>query len=282
MSISVKAYAKINLSLDIVGKRDDGYHLLRTVMQSIGLFDVIKVGICESGIKLVCDDPSVPTDERNTAYKACKLFFDATRQECGAVVEIQKNIPSQAGLGGASADAAAVLWALNTLSEIKLSKDALFEVGAKVGADVPFCMEGGTVLCEGIGEILTRLPPLPDCTILIAKPDAGVSTAAAYALFDSSTSPLKEYTDGVIKALKGKDIKDVCGALGNIFESLAGISEVESIKRECLKNGALGACMSGSGSAVYAVFDDEAKAEKCKSEISELCGFTHICKPVRA
>lgn len=281
MSISVKANAKINLSLDIVGTRSDGYHLLRSVMQSVDLHDVITVSLKSGEIKIICDDKNVPTDRRNTVYKACECFFKAVNSKSGAIIEIEKHIPSEAGLGGASADAAAVLWALNTLSDEKLTEKELFEVGANVGADVPFCMKSGTALCEGIGEVLTELPPIPDCSILIAKPDVGISTAKAYALFDKSESLQKEYTDEIISAINDSDIHKIAKNLGNAFEALAGVKEIFDIKDIMLSCGAYGSCMSGSGSAVFGIFGSKEKSRICERKLLNKKIFAKVCKPTK-
>ena len=183
--ITVKAPAKINLSLDILGKRADGYHFLRTVMHAIDLCDTIHISMTGSDIQILCDREDVPCDERNIAYKAAAAFFDQTQAtQTGIRIQIDKTIPSQAGLGGGSADGAAVLVALNELYQTGLDTSKLQKIGALVGADIPFCITGGCALAEGIGEILSPIHAQLDCCFVVCKPEIGVSTAAAYNKFD--------------------------------------------------------------------------------------------------
>ena len=250
--LRAKAYAKINLSLDIVGVRDDGYHLIKTVMQSISLHDVVGVEKTEGGITISCSDPTVPCDEKNIVYKCAKKFFEHTKKEFGIHIDIQKNIPSQAGLGGGSADGAAVLVILNRLCGNPLCTEELCKIGAKVGADIPFCIVGGCVLCEGIGEVLTPIDSKVNLDLCIVKPEFGVSTVEAYKAFDNAEIHEHPNTDLVLSALESGDKNTLVKNFVNVLEMDKRIDE---IKKELVDSGAVSACMSGSGSAVFAVID---------------------------
>lgn len=272
----LNAYAKINLSLDITGARADGYHLLKTVMQTVSLCDKVTVERSKI-ISLTCSEPSVPTDEKNTAVKAAKAFFDFTKIDGGAEIHIEKQIPSEAGMGGASADAAAVIKALNELYSTNLSNDDLLKIGLSVGADVPFCMVGGTALCEGIGEQITPLKNIPDCFIVIAQPESGISTKAAYDAYDNGNYENSEYTDKLLENISSLDA--VANSLGNIFEELASNPDIDIIKMQMKSAGAIGACMTGSGSVVFGIFDDENKAKFCVKELNEDYKTVNLTKP---
>ena len=274
--ITLQAYAKINLSLDITGKREDGYHLLKTVMQSVSLCDTVTVELCDD-IIITCSDKTVPCDERNTAYKAVKAFYDYIKANSGAKIHIEKAIPHEAGMGGASADAAAVICALNELTNSNLTQKQLLEIGLKVGADVPFCQVGGTMLCEGIGEVMTPIKNMPDCFLVIAKPESGISTKEAYSAFDNSVTSFELFTDKLLDNID--TLQGISENLGNIFEELANNPEIDIIKMQMKSAGALGACMTGSGSAVFGIFTDEAKAKLCEKELNEDYPFVCICKP---
>ena len=275
----VKAFAKINLSLDIVGKREDGYHELRTVMQSVSLCDMISIEKTEGAIALSVSDKAVPDGEGNLAYKAASRFFEFSKIGGGAKIHIQKNIPSQAGLGGASADCAAVLGALNEMYERPLDKELLAEIGASLGADVAFCLTGGACLCEGVGEKLTTIERLSDCFIVIAKPNEGVSTPAAYAQYDKLKAKPVFTTDTVISALSNKSVFETAKAMSNSFSEAIILPSVDDIKNIIKNSGALGTNMSGSGSAVFGLFDDKAKAKACRESFSKDI-FSAVCVPV--
>lgn len=289
-SISISAYAKLNLSLDIVGTREDNYHFLRTVMQSIDIYDTLTIAMCEGDeISLTCDDDELILNEDNSVLKATNQFFDTVGvKNRGLSVHIEKNIPSQAGLGGASADAAAMLIGLNSLYNTNLSTIELCAMGVEIGADVPFCIVGGTQLCEGIGEIITPAPKLPDCYIVVAKPVGGISTPKAYAKFDSIYGncnlniKANEFTDNLISSLRTGDLSRVGERIGNVFESLADVKDILLIKEAMLSMGAVGASMSGSGTAVYGLFsiDEYDRAVKCMKYLSLHYPFSTICKPL--
>lgn len=259
---SAKAFAKINLLLDIVGKRTDGYHLLRSVMQSVSLFDRITIEkTAGTGrIAVECCTERVPIGEKNIAYKAASLFFENTKiKNTDIGIRIEKHIPMQAGLGGGSADAAAVLQLMNDMCDTSLSPAALAEIGIKAGADVPFCIYGGTCLAEGVGERITRLPPLPTCRILLVKPKAGAGTKEIFEAYDASAQAAHPATDNLISALRNADLVAVAASVGNALEPVTSgiVKEVGSIRESLIRNGALNARMTGSGTAVFGIFEKE-------------------------
>lgn len=277
--IKVNAHAKINLFLDITGVLPNGYHSLNNVMQQIELHDEVKVSLSEgSGVKIICDNPVVPIGKRNIAYKAAALFTEKTGLSAKITIDIKKNIPVMAGLGGSSTDGAAVLKALNRLCGEPLTCSELEMLGAGLGADVPFCIRGNAALCRGIGEKMTDIRGLENCCILIVKPDFPCSTSEGYKLYDKT--PLKSMgePDGLIAALKENNIKKTVGYLYNIFESLYRDSRIEKIKNDLLSSNALGALLSGSGSAVFGLFEDEGKALEALSRLNY--PFTLLTKPV--
>lgn len=286
MQLNVKAPAKINLSLDIVGKRPDGYHDVAMVMQAVSLYDTVTVSdeVDDNAAQLVavtCDVEGIPTDSSNIVCKAAEQFFRYTGVKPKNIsVDIQKNIPSQAGLAGGSTDAAAVIVALNRMFDTKLNEKQMCEIGENVGADVPFCIVGGTKLAKDTGTTMTKLPPLNKCSILICKPDVNVSTAQAYAMCDSK--PPKGYivTDNVVDMICKRNLRGAAQCLYNEFEAVMQLPQINDIKRTMLKNKALGSCMSGSGSAVFGIFLNEKKALKCKDAMNAEFDKLYICEPV--
>ena len=280
-TISVKAYAKLNLFLEITGKRDDGYHLLRSVMQSISLYDVLRFEFTEGNdVKLLSNDENMPLDKKNLVWKAIDAFYRSVDvQRMGVSVYIQKNIPSMAGMAGGSSDAAATLVALNELYGKPLTSEELCEIGATLGADVPFCIVGGTVLCEGVGDILTKLDDIPDCCFAVAKPDIGISTPEAYKLFDNMTITDKPDYKGFKAGLVSGDIKKIADNLYNSLEIACNLDEINEIKSRFVDFGALNSMMTGSGSAVFGIFKDTVKAEYAISQFDDV-PFTGVFKPV--
>ena len=266
MKKTVKAYGKINLSLEITGLLPNGYHSLKTVMQSVSLYNRITVETNTSGIiTLSSDDKSLPTDRKNTAFRAAELFLEAAKPNgIGLDIYIEKNVPYQAGMGSASADAAGVLAAANKLCGSILPQNELLGIAAKVGADVPFCLIGGTALAEGIGEKLTALPSLPDCGLLIYHPNKGISTPEAYRRFDAMTDPVQPDCSECVKAIESGSLKAVSDSCGNVFELCCDIGDVFEMKSELLRAGALTACMTGSGTAVFGIFETDSKAQAAK------------------
>lgn len=281
MKITVKAFAKINLFLDITGINDIGYHLLDSVMQSVTLCDEIGLEQTESGkIEIFCSVADIPCDETNIAHKAARLFFERTGEKNkGLAITLKKNIPHQAGLGGGSADAAGVLVGLNHIYGNKLNENELCDIGVKVGADVPFCIVGGTKRAQGIGEKFTPVSPMPDCSIVIAKPDFGVSTVKAYADYDLLENPKKLDISALLTALESGDLTALGGSLHNAFEQVVPNDEIDSIKSVMSSCGALGSLMSGSGSAIFALFDESSNAQTCFDALQKAGVRVHICAP---
>ena len=277
--VTVSAPAKVNLTLNIEGRREDGYHLLSSVFQSVLLCDTVTVSLSErEGIHLTLSDPLLPTDARNTAYKAAQLFFETIGQPPAVSVYVEKRIPQQAGLGGGSADAAGVLVGLNALYDAGLSLDALCTLGEKVGADVPFCIKGGTAMVTGIGEIIEPLPAMPVCPMVIAKPKVGVSTKEAYAAVDSKKTVFADQ-DAMRSAIADGDLPRIGSLLCNAFEQALAIPEVEDVVR-CMKTfSPYGCAMSGSGSAVFGLFRSESEALECKEVLLKSGVDAVLCAP---
>ncbi|NLA73242.1 MAG: 4-(cytidine 5'-diphospho)-2-C-methyl-D-erythritol kinase [Clostridiales bacterium] len=261
--MTVKANAKINLILDITGTLKNGYHSIYTIMQSVDLYDTVTVSLNETGnIKLLCDKP-IPCDERNTAYKAAQIFFNKTGIKNGADIKIEKRIPVSAGLAGGSADAAAVLAVLNKLTGKNLSAAELCGIGAEIGADVPFCLVGGTALCQDIGSVISVLPDLPSCFIVLAKPPQGVSTKQAYREYDAAPWIRRPKNELMLNAVVRQDLPDIASYCANVFEQVIDIPKRVDIKYIMSERGALASCMSGSGSTVFGIFHNKDDAEKC-------------------
>lgn len=283
MKVKVKAPAKINLSLDVVRRRPDGYHDVDMVMQSVSLYDYVTVEKTDTGeIEIFCDYPDVPCNEKNIAYKCAKAFFRATETEnTGIKITIEKNIPTQAGLAGGSADGAAVIVALNKLFSTYLKESVMCEIGAEVGADIPFCIVGGTKLASGTGTTLKKMVSMPSCDIVLCKPDFSVSTAEAYSRIDSANLNTPNFTEEMVKAIYARDIYMVSTSMLNDFEIALDLDPINDIKKVMLKNKALGACMSGSGSAVFAVFNSIKKAEKCAVELKTTYDKVFLAKPLK-
>lgn len=283
MKIKVKAPAKINLSLDILGRRPDGYHELSMVMQTIDLYDIVTISTNDSKeITISCDYPGVPCDEKNIAYKAADLFFNYTRiDNPGVHIEIDKKIPTQAGMAGGSTDGAAVIVGLNKLFNTYLPTKTMMEIGCRLGADVPFCIEGGTQMAWGIGTDLKKVVSLPDCDIVVCKPPVSVSTAEAYALCDKMNFAHPPFTKELVKALYMRDMFAIPNSLYNDFEVALDLEEVKDVKRIMYKCKARGACMTGSGSAAFAIFGNEKKAKKCVDKLKEKYTDVFLCHPVK-
>ncbi len=282
-------YAKINLHLDITGRSDDGYHGVETVMQSLSLCDTVTVTVRDDlAITVSCDKAGVPTDESNLAVRAAKAYMEAVGAPRGLHIDIQKNIPMAAGMAGGSADAAAVLRAVNRLYGEPLSRDALCALGAKLGADVPFCIVGGSAYADGRGDRLHPFASMPDCFLVAACGGEGVSTPWAYRLLDETyadfdgTKYTPRTTETLREAMKNGDIYAVARAMYNVFEApiLAERPVARDIRAEMLSGDAIGAMMSGSGPSVFGIFDDEAKARKTAEKIAEKGYFSTVCQPV--
>lgn len=281
MKVTVTAPAKINLFLDIIGRRNDGYHLLNMILQSVGLYDTVTVWKNGEGtLELFCSREDLSTGESNLACRAAALFFkELELGNPGVSIKLKKRIPVGAGLAGGSADAAAVLLALDRLFKTKLPLSRLCELASKLGADVPFCLQGGTMQAEGTGTILMPLPDLTECFLVLAKPDFSVSTAEAYALSDEHTNAHRPDLDGMIGAICSGDLESVGKRLFNSFETVLGFHEIKEIKEIMLRQGALGACMTGSGPTVFGIFSEWEKAESCADELKKLYEEVYLCEP---
>ena len=269
----LKALAKINLGLDVTGRRENGYHDVRMVMQTIYLYDDVLIKKTEEpGIVVKTNLSFLPINEDNIAYKAAKMLIDEFGIEQGVEITLDKHIPVAAGLAGGSSNAAAVLVGMNQMFDLKLSQQDLMDRGVKLGADVPYCVMRGTVLAEGIGEILSPLPPMPKCYILIAKPGISVSTKVVYEKLDSKPIENHPDIDAIIDGLEKNDLHKVAASLGNVLEAVTieDYPIIEEIKDAMKNAGALNAMMSGSGPTVFGVFDDKKVAKAAKETIKEM------------
>ncbi|MBE6923903.1 MAG: 4-(cytidine 5'-diphospho)-2-C-methyl-D-erythritol kinase [Ruminococcaceae bacterium] len=278
------AYAKVNLTLDVLGKRPDGYHDLKSVMQTISLRDDIELDIgTGKPWALYCDKEGIPCDERNLAWKAAKVYCEALNKDPdGLEIRITKRIPSEAGLGGGSADAAAVLRALNRHYDNPLSILALAELGAQVGSDVPFCVVGGTVMCEGRGEKLRKLPDMPDCVMVVVKPEFPISTPELYRKIDEKVIANRPDHQAMESALLAGDLSKVGQNLCNVFDPVVTEEHLELnyIKSIFYNYGSIGHVMSGSGSAVYCMVSEFEIAAVICNMLRENYPQVFICKPV--
>lgn len=276
------AFAKINLILDLTGLLPDGYHAISTVMQTVGLCDRVSVDVADCGkIEITCSDRTVPTDSRNTAFKAARLFFEKAGKPYGARIHIEKHIPHEAGLGGGSTDAAAVLRALDEMMPNAVTRDGLFDIALKVGADVPFCLRGGTALCLNKGEVMAPLPFF-DAVCVIAKPDVSVSTAGAYAEFDRAENLRHPDVNGFVYHASRGDFRSAFLCASNIFEELTEIGEGVLIKNALNENGAFFSSMTGSGSAYFGLFEDRSSAQAAADSLRRFVPFVTVCDTVNA
>lgn len=280
--ITANAYAKLNLSLDITGLRDDGYHLLKTVMQSISLHDVLEFEkVDEKGIFITCDKEGIPVDESNTVYKAAKKLFDSSDKEIagGVKINIKKNIPSAAGLGGGSADAAAAFIALNKLYDLGYKRKELIKLSERVGADVPFCLCGGTALCEGIGEKITPLIPLINFHAVLLKSSAQSPTETAYKRFDSMHIHTVFRHDKILDSIAQGHIRKLGRNMFNVLEFITPRDVIDDAKNALMQNDSLGAMMTGSGSCVFGLYKRKSVAEKAYKELKDKFEFAALVEP---
>lgn len=269
--VIIKCPAKINISLDVVGKREDGYHLLKTIMQSVSLFDEVTVKKSPEGINLYCNNGNVPCNSSNTAYKAASIMMDKFGIQEGIDIIIEKKIPISAGLAGGSTDAAGVIKAIDQLFEFGLSTEDMMKLGVGVGADVPFCILEGTALAEGIGEVLTPIGPLDEIWCVLAKPDISVSTMEVFSKLKIDEIPRHPNTSRLIEYIEKKDIKNMALSMINVLETVT-IKEnpvIFDIKNIMMEFHALGSLMSGSGPTVFGIFEDKASAEKCYNRLRD-------------
>lgn len=277
--IVLKAYGKINIGLDVLGKRTDGYHELRMIMQTVGIYDTVKITkrlLKDGDARIIVSTSSdaLPNDANNLAYKAAKLLLDEFEEEAaghGVSIEIDKVIPIAGGMAGGSADCAAVLKGVNELFSLGLCEQELMDRGVKLGADVPYCIMGGTALAEGIGEILTRLSDIPQAYVVIAKPGISVSTGYVYGAIDEIDIVDHPDTEAIIRAINNRDIYELAGSMRNVLEDVT-VNEypvISSLKDMMINEGAVGAMMSGSGPTVFGIFDDRQKAADAGRVIEE-------------
>lgn len=279
-NIEQRSYGKINLALDVLYKRDDGYHEINTIMQEIDLADKLTFIEKDKGITIECNNKSLPTGPSNLVYQAWTALKNATGIDKGIHVKIDKKIPLAAGLAGGSANCATTLKVLNELWDLKLTEEELMAIGKTLGADIPFCIMGGTAKAGGIGEKLTRVPSFKDQLILIGNPGIEISSRYAY-----NKLKLKEERidiDGILSCMKEKDLKCVGESIKNIMEPSI-ISEnpiISQIKESMMENGALGALMSGSGPTVFGIFDDYDKIAYAKKQLEKQIAIVHMCKTI--
>lgn len=272
-SLELKALAKINLGLDVLGRRENGYHDVRMVMQTIYLYDNVTLNKTqEAGIQLKTNLSFLPVDDNNIAYKAARMLIEEFDIKEGVEIILDKHIPVAAGMAGGSSNAAAVLVGMNRLFELGLTQQELMERGVKLGADVPYCIMRGTVLAEGIGEVLTPLTPMPKCYVLVAKPGISVSTKTVYEKLDAKEIEDHPDIDGLIAGLDEGDLKKIASSMGNVLEhvTITDYPIIEDIKNVMNEGGALGAMMSGSGPTVFGLYDDKQLAKKAGQKIKEL------------
>ena len=283
-TLTVPAYAKLNLTLDVLGKRPDGYHDLRMVMQSISLSDGLTVAAEPgSGVRVRTNLGFLPSDGRNLAAVAAQRFLEHTGQDLAVDIDLEKNIPVCAGMGGGSSDAAAVLRALNGLAGTGLPPAELARIGERVGSDVPFCVLGGTALAEGRGEKLTPLPPLPPCAVVVCKPPFPISTPELFRALSGKKLRRRPDTAGLLDALSSRDLTGTARRMYNVFEDVLSPRQgrtVSEIKARLIANGALGACMSGTGPTVFGLFEDSGAAERAVEDLRADYEDVFLTEPV--
>lgn len=282
--LQLKAYAKINLGLDVVRKREDGYHEVRMVMQTIKLYDKLTFRLLEEDeIRMKTNLGFLPINEDNLVYKAVKLLKDTYHIEKGMEIDLFKCIPVAAGMAGGSTDCAAALVGASKLFGLGLSKQELMELGVKLGADVPYCILRGTALSEGIGEVLTPLPPMPDCHILIAKPPISVSTKFVYENLRANELEKHPDIDGMVEAIKGQNLRGITDRMENVLETVTipAYPVIEEIKNCMKEHGAINALMSGSGPTVFGIYADEEQAQLARERIreKELASQVYVVRP---
>lgn len=281
MKVVVNAPAKVNLMLDILARLENGYHSLFMIMQSVDLCDIVTVSKNDSKTILITTDSNdIPCNNDNIAYKACESFFEFTgMKNTGTVVHIEKKIPFSAGLAGGSADAAATIVALDKIHKTSLTDMQKCQIGEKVGADVPFCIVGGTCLSQDIGQVLSPLPPLSPCYFVLVKPKQSISTKSAYEQFDAESVRHLDKYNMLHYASKG-DFEKICKFSGNVFEQFIEVHERVEIKRIMRECGAICALMSGSGPTIYGIFEKKIDAENCMKKCKTMIDEVFICKPV--
>ena len=279
-SVTVLAPAKLNLSLDVVGLLPGGYHALDMVMQAVDLYEQVSLRR-SGGLLLRAPGSRVPLNEKNTAYKAALAFFHYTGLLAGADITLRKNTPVRAGMGGGSADAAAVLVGLNALYAAHLSMSELCALGASIGADVPFALMGGTCRVQGLGDMLKALPPCPECWFTVVMPGYGISTPAAFAAYDQLGSPVHPDCAAQEAAIRAGDLDGLCAAAGNALEHCAGGADTAALKQALLAHGARAALLTGSGAAVFGIFAQEAAARAAAQALKAPGRQVYVLRPDR-
>lgn len=284
MGITLRAYGKVNLGLDVLRRLENGYHEVKMIMQTVDLYDLLTFEKMDgAGVEIHSSQPDLPVGEDNIIYKACGLMMSEYGLTGGVKVTLEKNIPVAAGMAGGSTDAAAALTAMNSLYDLGLSQKELLELGVKIGADVPYCVMQGTALSEGIGEQLTALAPMPECTMVIAKPPVGVSTKWVYQNLKASELSDHPDIDGMVDALKAGDLRGVTDRMANVLETVTipVHREIAQIKDIMLENGAMNSLMSGSGPTVFGIYDDADAAEQTaeKLKASGLANQVYVTLP---
>ena len=271
-TITKKAYAKVNLGLDVIRRREDGYHEVRMIMQTVDICDVLTFTRQERpGIVVTTDKEELPGDESNLIYKAARLVTETCSVREGIKIELQKRIPMAAGMAGGSTDAAAVFHGMNEMFGLGMDEDEMCALGVKIGADIPYCVRGGTALAEGIGEILTKLPDAPACVVLVAIPDIDVSTKYVYENLHAESLEYHPDIDGMRAAIEEGDLRGMAERMGNVLETVTvnAYPVIREIKEVMKKSGAWNALMSGSGPTVFGIFGEEEKARKAYNEIAQ-------------
>lgn len=278
--VTVIAPAKINLSLDITGLDHRGYHLLDMIMQSVSLFERVTLTKKDDEITMSSNARFIPTDSKNVAVKAAMLFFEYTGISGGVHIHIKKTVPIKAGMAGGSADAAGVIVGLDKLYNTNLTREQMCEIGAKAGSDVPFMIMGGTKRVQGVGDIILPCAPMPKCHIVICMPKKGVSTPAAFANYDAMGEKTLVETDRLVAAMEAGDIYGVAEYMANDLEKAAGSEDTQPIKEMLIQQGAIGSVMTGSGAAVFGVFDDEEKAKQAVEFFRGKVRSVFLARPV--
>lgn len=277
--MKIKCCAKINLSLDVTGITENNYHTLESIFQLVSVYDILSLSVSDGeGIAFSCDMPGIPCDEKNLAYKAAALFLKYSGKQAQVKIDLEKHIPSGAGMGGGSADAAGVLYGLNMLLDTRYTNQELRNLGVQLGADVPFFLMGGTAFAEGIGEKLTGLKPWNALPLVILKGNESISTPEAYRAVDRLVNPVHPDTRQMLQAVEKQDRNLLCRSCVNLFESAISCEDVIRAKRALLQHGAECAVMTGSGSAVFGIFENQVSANTCAELLKQDFSFVQACQ----
>lgn len=282
--ITLNAYGKVNIGLDVTGRRDDGYHLVKMIMQSVDICDEVTVKREPEGISLTCDDPEVPAGPSNLAWKAAAMVMEAAGLKGGVSIDIKKNIPMAAGMAGGSTDAAAVIRGMNKVFELGMTLAEMDSLAVKIGADVAFCLRRGTYLAEGIGEVLTKTADIPDCHLVIVNPGISISTPYVYKKLDGIASLEHPDIEKLLQAISSGSVEQMAASMGNILELVTETENpvITDIKKDLESAGAIKAIMTGSGPTVFGIFDDTRKAgDACRLISQKGYGRTFTAMPLK-